>query len=551
MSRPTESARALESSRHTPCAVRQGTGSVRAPRQSAEHETVSPSANGMRRVPATWDENARKRLRAGRRGATVLIVLLLLCITLGLSYAIVRSQTTALEVQQNASVRVSARRAALTGLAAGLKEMHTSEWCYGEGVDTTLSGWIGDHERYQVSYAAGDPSLALDDPDYPYRVTLLSTGTATDPTDPERSATHQARAVVRLAPRSVADEPTDWATMQGYTVYQSKYDHFDVDVPCRMVGPVRVQGRLEVAEHYPDDGDAWERYLSDLNAMRLAGYPDYRPFDGPVTLCFWAQEPKYLFALEYYLGVTQVFTDVDEAAADWSLPGSFAEYQIYPGGPLYTIPWLSSTLADSLEPDPTSNPLGLFYRNGDVTIEDDVTIRGSLFCQHDVRIEGANVQFEPVELPTTDGAEGSLRIPTLTCNKLVATATSSGSVTGLAAVFDELRIDKSPGTQVFAFTGRVIARELHVKERHPWEEVPWADRYNEFKTQLAAGDASAVPYFPVWMGMRGYHPKPLVTFQPDPDPVTYHWKNRYDPIYVPHPDDDGLRWDLLEWTDRL
>ncbi|HUT95194.1 MAG TPA: hypothetical protein VMY37_37420 [Thermoguttaceae bacterium] len=510
-------------------------------------------------MPATSEESPRERLLATRRGVTVLIVLLLLSITLGLSYAIVRSQTTALQIQQNAGVQVSARGAALTGLTVALKEMHTSEWCYGDGVNTTLSGPIGDHESYRVTYAAGDPSLAADDPDSRYRVTLLSTGTATDPSDPERTSTHRARAVVRLVPRSVADEPSDWATMQNYTVYQSKVEPFEVDIPCRLEGPVRVQGKLKFAKHYPDDDEAWKRYLRDLNAMRLDGHPDYRPFNGPVTLYYWWQEPKYLEALRDYLAVARIYTDVDEAASDWRLPGPFTEYQIYPGGPVYTIPWLGSTLADSLEPDPSTNPLGLFYRDGDVTIQDNVTIQGSLFCRHDVSIEGANVHFEPVELPALHASEGSLRMPALTCNQFVAKPTASGGLTGLAAVFDEFLIEKSPSTQEFAFTGRLIAKKLFVKQRHPWEDVKWSDRYKDFKAQLEELGAAAVQYFPVWMAQREYDPKPLVTFKPDPSPVSYHWKKPYDPIYVPHPDDHPpghpddkfLRWDLVEWTDRL
>jgi hypothetical protein len=52
------------------------------------------------------------------------------------------------------------------------------------------------------------------------------------------------------------------------------------------------------------------------------------------------------------------------------------------------------------------------------------------------------------------------------------------------------------------------------------------------------------------MAQQGYDPKPLLTIKPDPSPVTYHWKKPYDPIYVPHPTDSGLRWDLVEWTDN-
>ena len=316
---------------------------------------------------------------------------------------------------------------------------------------------------------------------------------------------------------------------------------------------MRVQGKLKFARHYPDDEAAWLHYLRDLNKMRAAGYPDYRPFDGPVDLPYLVQDPWRLLVLINDLDVGAVLKPVDEAASDWTQPGSFTKYQVYPGGPVYTVPWVGSTLQNAvLEPDASTNPLGLFYRDGDITIWDNVTVRGSLFCDHDVRIEGANVHFQPIELPALVGSEGSLRLPSVTCHNFVVKPSAGGSLTGLAAVFDEFKIEKSPDTLQFAVTGRAIVKKLFVKERQPWEGVVWKERYEAFKEQLEEGGE---PFFPVWMGQRGYDPRPMITFKPDPGPVTYHWKKPYDPIYVPdpddapHPDDAGLRWDLVEWTD--
>jgi len=481
----------------------------------------------------------------------VLVVMLLLAVTLGLAYAVLRAQTTALWIQHNADLRVSAREAALAGLTVALKKMHTSEWCYGEGVYTTLTGSLGDYESYQVSYCAGDPSLAVDDPDYPYRVTLVSVGTATDPSDPARTSTHRAQAVVRLAPRSVAEQPSDWTTMQQYTVYQSKKDPFEVDIPCRLEGPVRVQGKLKIATHYPDGYDPWQRYLDDLNDMRLDGYPDYRPFNGPVALPFSEQDFGYLFALTGCLAVTATNTPVNEAGSDWTIPTSLTSYQIYPGGPVYAIPQLGDTLDNTtLEGDAAANPLGLYHRGGDITLRDNVTVRGSLFCNGEIRVEGVNVHFEPVQLIALYGSEAPGRLPVATCNKFIVKPGGQGSLTGLLAVFDEFKIEKSPDTTEFPITGRLIIRKLFIKERQPWETVNWGARRDAFVAQLA-GKPPVVRYFPVWMGHQGYDPAPLLTVRPDANPVAYHWKDPYDPIYVPHPDDDGLRWDLIEWTDSL
>ena len=172
----------------------------------------------------------------------LLVVMLLISMTLGLSYAAVRSQHTAFQIQRNSDRRLLARQAAASGLTMALKKMHTADWA---GVDTTLTGSLGTYEGYQVTYRTGDPSLASGDADYediPYRVTLLSTGLAADPDNPKHIARHQIRAVVRLVPRALGGEPNGWEKMTSYTVYQwdDGGGDFIVDVPIRVEGPVRI-----------------------------------------------------------------------------------------------------------------------------------------------------------------------------------------------------------------------------------------------------------------------------------------------------------------------
>ncbi len=477
--------------------------------------------------------------------------MLLISVTLALSYAAVRSQFNMLQVHRNATRRVSARAVAATGLTMAIKKMHTSDW---QGVGTTLTGSLSASENFAVTYKAGDSSLAAGDSDYddlPYRVTLAATGYAADPDNPASIATHRIRAVVRLSPRAVPKEPSDWAAMQKYTLYQSKKDSFGIDIPCRIEGPVRIQGKLELAKHYPDDDDAWQRYLEDLNAMRLSGRPDYRPFSGPVHFPYGEQDWIYRNALTSRLGVTAVDHPVRETAADWVKPTSLTSYQIYAGGPVYEIPRVGDPLENvTLEPDPATNPLGIFYRDGNVRLRGNVSIRGSLFCKDDIYIESTNVHFTPVDLPGLHGTEGPVRLPVATCYAFVVLPTGGGSVTGLLAAFDNFIIENSPETVSFSVTGRVVTRKLFIKERQPWEILNWSELYGDFKDQLDGHAGPVVPFFPMWMGLRGRDPKPQLTISPDSGPITYHWHYPGNRIYESHVDDDGLRWDLIEWTEN-
>jgi len=485
-----------------------------------------------------------------RRGVATLVVLLLIAVAMAVSYAAMRSQGTAVRIQQNASLHALARQAAATGMAVAIKRMHTADW---EGVDTALTGSLDAHQGYRVTFETGDPSLAPghgDYADWPYRVTLLSTGTAADPEEPSRTATHRIRAVLRLVPRWLAEQPGDWDTMQQYTVYQAKKDSFEIDIPCRFQGRVRIQGQVKVAAKYPNQADAWKQYLGDLYRMWFDGhYPDYRPFDGPVDLPFDGQSYEHLSVLALDLNVKTNDSPVQEAAHVGSNPPSHSSYQIYPGGQVYDVPTLSSDLSNTvLEPDPVNNPLGIYHSGVSVTLGDNVTVRGSLFCTGDIRIQGTSVRFERVALPPLYGSDSLVCLPVAYSKNLTVKSGGTATIAGLLFVFNKFRIDKSPDTTEFAIVGRLITSRLFVKERQPWETVNWGEIYAAFEAQ-PEDVSQRVLYFPVWMKNQGYDPRPLITVKADTSPVTYHWKMPYNPIYVPHPKDGGLRWEVLEWKD--
>jgi hypothetical protein len=364
-------------------------------------------------------------------------------------------------------------------------------------------------------------------------------------------ATHSVRAVVRLAPRKLADEPSDWAEMQKYTVYQTTRDPFELDLPCRLKGPIRAQGKLKIGAHYPNYTDAWWRYLKDLDRMRLAGRPDYRPFNGPVYLPYVEQDADQLLALRDSLSVTAVDLSVKAAAADWVKPDSLTTYRIYPKGPEYVVPALPYTVQGaSLGPDPASNPLGIYYCPGTLTVGDNVTIRGSVYCKNDLRISGVNVRLESVDLPALQGAPAPVRLPVVVCQNMQVQSTASLTVAGLVAAFDRFEILKSPETVTFGLVGRLIARKVYYAERQPWETTNWKDYYLLYIMQLGNPLLPTDPHFPMWMAQWGRQPKPLLTAAPDSTEITYHWGKTGGFVYVAHPDDPGLRWDLLEWTDN-
>ncbi|MEN6404963.1 MAG: hypothetical protein ABFC77_00675 [Thermoguttaceae bacterium] len=487
------------------------------------------------------------------RGVALLFVLLLLSMALGLSYAAMHSASTGEMIQRNADRRAQARQAAITGLTVALKKMQRDSW---PGVDSTLAGTLSAWEKFSVTYTTGDPRLDASDAEQPYRVTLISTGRAIDPTHASSVATYTVRAVVRLIPRKLADEPSDWSSMISQTVYQWTSGTFYMDLPARIEGPVRMQATFLTGWSYSWWGDPRNQYLQDLGAMYSAGQGDYRGLSGTISLPSWQNYDTTLILSSYWnLPVKNLS---NRTITSFSFPNSVSTYHLYPGGKSYTVETLPSSIGSAVyRADPATNPAGLFVRPGGLTIGANTTINGTVITTYGGRIaiSGQNVAMSPVNLPALFGSSSPVQLPTAVVGGDFRINSGAGAnVTGLVAVHDTYDVESSDDTATtLTHQGKLIAGGVTFEPRNNWNNKTalwWQSQYNAFMSQK--NYPSGIKYFPVWMAKKqSLDYKPRLSIAPDANTIQYHWHNPQNTIYESLASDGGLRWNLLEWKENL
>ncbi|MDH3716561.1 MAG: LamG domain-containing protein [Planctomycetota bacterium] len=717
----------------------------------------------------------------------MVIVLGVISLALAVSYAMMRTQTTTMVLQNNAGRRSAARQAANAGLSAAMQKMHTTSWT---GVGTVLYGQLSTTDSYQVSFTAGDTTITASHPDwleYPYRVTLVSTGYSADPANPSVRASHRALAVVQLVRRQMSPAITGWSDVQNHTIYQWQNENVYVEMPFRAEGPVHLQGPLRLFDDYPykskpfdgvidelalfsqalksneistiynvglnassgsdalgnkyaaqsplawwrfneaagattaadtagsnhgtyqgaaavasvgpngaanlaarfdgvndyvdvgnldlsgsamtilawfraddfdyndariiskatspsnDDhywmlstiksgskirlrfrlrtgssttsltassgnissgewvfaaavydgstmtlykngdevgttsksgtiasnpnvpvyigdnppGSTRGRYLRDLTAMQQAGAGDYRTFDGPVDLPRFRSSDEDLSLLEDDQQIT--LNDVaSNTSAPFSHPGVVPTYQLYAGGPVYTATQITdSSLSNaSFAPDMQTNPLGFYYRSGDLNVYDNVTMEGTFIAAGggaDLYVYGQNVKISPAVIPPLFNSSSAVELPSALIYDDVRIQNGSDSVfRGMMTVWDEFEISTGSDSVGCDFQGRLATGALEVLTRNEWDQSEswWRDRANAFLVQLAG--ANPLTYFPEFVeSNQGLVVQPRLQIKPAGQPVTYHWQDWSNPLFVPHPNDGALRWDLVQWMDDL
>jgi hypothetical protein len=229
-------------------------------------------------------------------------------------------------------------------------------------------------------------------------------------------------------------------------------------------------------------------------------------------------------------------------------------YQLYPGGESYTVPTLASSLSNTtLEPDPLTNPLGIYARTGGFTINDNVTIRGTLIVGDTIHIHGDNVNIQPHNLPLLEGSSQPVQLPVMISGKdMHIENVSNVTVQGMATMVKQFEIKQAnQNATILNWQGRIVCKELKVKKRDEWDHSSnwWHNRLDEFLTQL--NGSSPFLYFPEWLEVNyGLQAEPVLTIKPESSAVTYHWQDWNLPIFLPHDNDDGLRWDVIRWEDN-
>lgn len=506
------------------------------------------------------DRSQAKTNRGGRRGVAVILVFLILALTMGLSYAAIRSQSGAAGIARNSKRNLDARQAALAGVAMALRKMHTTAWA---GVDTSISGTLGDGLSFQATYAAGDPRLNSSHPEYndlPFRVSVSVVGRAVDPDNPQCVAEHRVRIIVRLVPRALGSTPAQWNELTSATVYQYAPGAFDVFPGSRIEGPVRTQATIQLRSGIAWATPHYSGYFLGLNQRRQAGLGDQRPFTGPVRLINSWQEWDTLNLLNTQMGVSTSSVSM-QIIPYWVSPATTLSYQIYPGGPTYSAVMVGDRLqSTALTADPTTNPLGLFYRAGQIELRDDVSIRGTLMADRvwggNVVIRGRRIQLQAVDLPPIVGDSRPVQLPAaMAGDQFLVRDDAQATIKGLVACFNAFDVsDDRQGDMEFSLEGALIAANIRFRHRQEWIEPSrdsawWANRWSEYQAQKDLPGGSK--YFSDFlMRFYGLSSEPQIVIKPAASSVRYHWQTLPQPIYVPAAGDPGLRWQVLDWSER-
>ena len=226
---------------------------------------------------------------------------------------------------------------------------------------------------------------------------------------------------------------------------------------------------------------------------------------------------------------------------------------------MYTIPQLPNSLQGvTLQPDPATNPAGLFFRTGSLDIYDDTTIRGTVISATNtgsrVYVWGKRVRFEAASLPALQGTTLPVQMPAVvTGDSFRLCPNAEATLTG--AVVSNYDFEVAADNQAdmsLSMLGRVIARNVTIHGRSDWVrwEQWWNDQNNAFHAQ--EGKANGIKYFPEWLqAAQGLNIQPRLTIKPETTPVRYHWHNPQDTIYIADPADGGLLWDLLVWKENV
>lgn len=363
----------------------------------------------IERAPALRRRSVRVR---SSRGFSLYVVMVAISMSLVLTYSFMRSQTTALQIGQNGLRRNLALQAAQTGAAVALERMQSPSW---EGVENHLTGVLESDRQGTTSYKVRFLPLAATGrqplpPDVAFRLVVWSTGVWQSAENTNERVERHVEVVVRLKPRvsglayegyqsgnpgnDVASNPDDYDLIQSFALFAGEGPQSLVlDPGARIDGSLWLQRQLALYGDPHWNPHVRDQVLDDLGMMYvtgtdplIVGYP--HPISGSIT--FEKSPPGSLKNDLGRLGIP--WSEMRDAPRMPSIDfRDWGSYRLYEGGFEYEPVSVGSRLRNqTLRPSP-ENPLGIFYRNGSLWIDDNVTVQGTLIVTGEVNFCGNSV----------------------------------------------------------------------------------------------------------------------------------------------------------------
>ena len=314
-------------------------------------------------------------------------------------------------------------------------------------------------------------------------------------------------------------------------------------------------------------GSSRRGLLAGLEALRThpTAAEDHRPFTGPVSFASGQTDDETIELVSDVLNVSTSTVSVDNSVPVTS-PSTISTYQLYPGGPSYSPTPVSTYLYSViLEPDPATNPLGIFCAYY-VELHGNTTIRGTLISKgsgvySDIVLRGDNVHLEGINLPLLPtNTSSDVQLPVALAADDITVKTSAGVTThGLVVAWDDFTVEiGEEATMSFEVEGAVGCQDLKLCERNNWDVSSswWKGEFWNFRDQ--SDDADGEPYFARWLeDEHSLDPEPTITIKEPATSVSYHWHDWSDPLFVHaandpnNPDAVGLSWKIIRWADKL
>ncbi len=404
------------------------------------------------------------RQAPGRRGFSMILVMLAIGFTMALTYGFMRTQVTSLQLSQNEVRRDLALEAARTGISAGLLRMQSSSWV---GLTDTFSKVMQQDTSNLVSCDVSFSAVTsgqvsgISDPELPLHVCITSKGTWSSPRDSTVSVTRSIQAVVRLMPRipgrsaragdvaSASDlsvNPANYQATLPYslTITSSSSTAFNFDPGSRIEGPVWLR-RMALFNSENWSSTIRASMLTEIGTQYGSSSPSTfahpHPLNGPLR---FTTTPSSSIQSDLSRLKTSWTTTTETPSVATVDAANWSTYSLYDRGPQYQATVLSSSISNVTLRPSTTNPLGIFVRNGNLDIYDQVNVQGTLVVTGTLTFWGQGSTVTSYNwlatngTPVVSGADTWPRLPAVVAKNMSFSNSSAIVVEGAVMVDSQI-----------------------------------------------------------------------------------------------------------------